>query len=122
MSYDVRFDEEDKIVIVTYIGTVTLEEREKVIMGVSSSYAYLNPLRLLFDTREFVLNLTLDEQKSLGEFVANDTTYARARIAVLHNKINNPNLVVDTYANINGISELAQFSNQRDAIDWLKGV
>lgn len=121
MSYNLEFDEESKIVTVKYIGTVSLDSRLHAVNDVCASYSYLNPLRILIDVIDLDMQLSFEEQKSFGAQLAANKDLMNAKVAVLHNKNNNPNLIVDTIAFINGY-QLVQFDNKKEAQSWLENT
>jgi len=118
MSYEIVFDTESEIVTVKYNGVVTLEERLRAVSDVCDSYTHLIPLRILVDVVDLDMQLSYDEQAYLGAQLAANKDLMNAKIAVLHEKSVNPNLVVDTTAYINGY-QLAQFSRVAEARLWL---
>jgi len=71
------------------------------------------------DVRKLEMNLTIEEQKIWGEHFANHPKLTYARAAVLHEESHNPNLFVDTYAFNQGYL-LAEFSDEKEARNWLK--
>lgn len=122
MSYEVKLNEDDAgIVEFTYNGTVTLEERKKAVDDACTLFTPKRPRLLLVDVRELEMDLTINEQRMFGEYVAANPELIDACVAVLHKNNNNPNLLIDTIAFNNGY-RLAQFNDEKEALDWLKGV
>lgn len=119
MSYDITFDTESEIVTVKYTGAVSLQERLSAVSDVCISYSHLVPLRILVNVIDLDMRLSFDEQAYLGAQLAANKDLRNAKIAVLHDKRSNPNLIVDTTAYINGY-QLVQFYRVEDAWLWLK--
>lgn len=118
MSYTIEFDEGSKVVTVKYTGTVSLDSRLNAVNDVCTSYSHLNPLRILIVVIDVDMQLSFEEQKSFGTQLAANKDLINAKVAVLHPKNNNPNLIVDTVAFINGY-QLVQFDNKKEAQSWL---
>lgn len=114
MSYEVKLNEADGIVDVIYNGTVTLEERKQAVDEGCSLYAHMRPQLILVNARKLEMDLTMEEQQIFGEYLASHPKLAQARVAVLHEESDNPNLFVDHFASINGY-KLAQFINDDEA-------
>jgi len=111
-------DESLNIVNVTYTGTVSLHNRMQAVERVCRNYSHLQPLRILVDVRELVMDLSIEEQQTFGRHLANHPGLANARVAVLHKADFNPNVVIDDSAYNDGYM-LAQFSSLTDAELWL---
>ena len=120
MPYLISFDESLEIVHVIYAGIISLQERFQAVEEVCGSYSELVPLKIIVNVRELKMQLTFEEQQTFGEYLANHPGLANARVAVLHNRDSNPNIVVDSTAFQFGYT-LAQFSHLKDAEDWLLG-
>ena len=118
MAFRIALDDSLEIVNVVYNGTVDLETRKQAVERVCSGYGDLQPLKILVDVRELIMDLTFDEQQAFGEYLANHPGLTDARVAVLHRPEFNPNVVIDSSAYNNGYL-LAQFSSRRDAEMWL---
>ena len=118
MSYEIEFDEESKIVTVKYAGSVSLDSRLSAVNDVTISYSHLKPLRILIDVIELDMQLSFEEQAYFGTHLAANRDLENAKVAVLHSENNNPNLIVDTTAFINGY-QLVPFDNRKDAQSWL---
>jgi len=121
MSAELVFDEENGIVNIVYIGTVTLEERKKLADKTSLLYSRLRPLLILVDVRELVMDLTLGEQKAIAKYMASDLKMGHARVAVLHSEGHNPSFLIDAHVVNSGTKLRAQFDNRVEACEWLKG-
>lgn len=120
MGYEIAFDNKPEIVTVKYSGAVTLDERLSAVNDVCVSYATLNPLRILIEVVGLDMQLTLQEQKYFGAHLAANPGLRNAKVAVLHEKNNNPNIIVDSIAFVGGY-RLAQFENKGEAHLWLAG-
>jgi len=120
MSYVIHKDESLNIVNVTYTGTVNLHDRMQAVERVCRNYSHLRPLKILVDVRELVMELSIEDQQAFGKHLANHPGLTNARVAVLHQRDFNPNVVIDDSAYNNGYV-LAQFSSPTDAELWLSG-
>jgi len=118
MSYVIHMDESLNIVNVTYTGTVSLHDRMQAVERVCRNYNHLQPLKILVDVRELVMDLSIEDQQTFGKHLANHPGLTNARVAVLHKPDFNPNVVIDKSAYKNGYM-LAQFSSGTDAELWL---
>jgi len=121
MSYEIEFDQSLEIVTVKYIGSVSLGDRLKAVSDVCVSYSHLDPLRLLIDVIGLEMDLSHKEQKYFAGHLATNKSLANAKVAVLHEKDNNPNIVIDTLAFNEGY-QLVQFDVKNEALSWLKNV
>lgn len=120
MSYVIHLDGSLNIVNVVYTGTVSLHNRMQAVERVCRNYSHLQPLKILVDVRELVMDLSFEEQQTFGKHLANHPGLASARVAVLHKRDFNPNVVIDDSAYNNGYL-LAQFSSRTNAESWLSG-
>ena len=118
MSYVIHLDESRNIVNVTYTGTVSLHNRMQAVERVCRNYSHLQPLKILVDVRELVMDLSIEEQQTFGKHLANHPGLTNARIAELHKSDFNPNVVIDDTAYSDGYM-LVQFSSLTDAELWL---
>ena len=121
MSYKIEFDEETKVVTVKYTGSVSLDSRLSAVNDVCVSYSYLNPLRILIDVIDLDMQLSFEEQEYFGKHLAANKGLENAKVAVLHEKGRNPNLIVDTTAFVSGY-QLVQFDIRKEALSWLASV
>ena len=120
MSYVIHMDDSLNIVNVTYTGTVSLHDRMQAVERVCRNYSHLQPLKILVDVRELVMDLSSEKQQVFGKHLANHPGLTYARVAVLHKPDFNPNAVIDDSAHNDGYM-LAQFSSRTDAELWLTG-
>jgi hypothetical protein len=118
MSYKIEFEEDSKIVTVKYTGSVSLDTMLSAINDTCSSYSNLNPLRLLIDVIDLDMQLSYEEQTYFGKQLAATKFLEKAKVAVFHKENNNPRLIIDTIAFINGY-HLVQFENKKEAQSWL---
>lgn len=130
MSYSIDFNEVNGVIQVAYAGKVTLAERRQAVEEVCAEYGPRRPLRILVDVSELEMVMSLDEQKSFGEFLASRPELIDARVAVLYGKEHgltpslaqgksqNPNIIVDLVAFNHGY-RLAQFLSLQLAAEWL---
>lgn len=121
MTYIIKFIEPLEIVHVTYSGIVSLNERVKAVESVCNLYSHINPLKILVNVRDLDMQLSMDEQAAFGKYLASHALLSNARVAVLHNRQNNPNILIDVTAFNNGY-KLAQFNNNKDAEGWLSEI
>ncbi|OMH25801.1 hypothetical protein [Motiliproteus sp. MSK22-1] len=120
MAYSVVKDGEG-IISVTYKDKVDLAERYSAVSDACKHIDDIAAVRLLIDVREVVVNMTLNEQKTFGNFLANKYELSEAKVAVLHKSDNNPNQAIDTYAYMQGY-HLVEFTDPGEARLWLKGA
>jgi len=118
MSYSINLNKSLEIVNVIYSGTVSLEMRKQAVEQVCSNYSHLNPLKILVDVRDLVMDLSFEDQQAFGEHLANHPGLTHARVAVLHKHDFNPNVIIDNSAYNEGYI-LSQFSSQNEAELWL---
>ncbi|EDQ01349.1 hypothetical protein [Shewanella benthica] len=119
MSYKIKLIEELWQVHVIYHGIVTLEQRIQAVEDIVLDYAdKLAPLKILVNVCDLQMILTLGEQRSFGEFLANHPRLSNAKVAVVHEPDYNPNLFIDTCAFNNGY-RLAEFNRIKAAELWL---
>jgi len=118
MPYIIESEPRSNIVTVTYSGSVSLDLRLQAVEDVCSNYSDLKPLKILVDVRDLVMDMLFGEQEAFGEYLANHYDLHNARVAVLHKPSFNPNAVIDAKAYSNGY-QLAQFSDRRNAENWL---
>ena len=121
MPFEIDFDETSGVINICYRGEVDLGERQAAVEQICSSHHSGRELRILVDVRNMTLNMTIDEQRRFGEYLADCSELKRAKVAILHNKNHNPNIIVDSCAVVNGL-HLAQFDLSRDALAWLSGA
>ena len=119
MGYEIEFGDESRIVTVKYAGAVSLTERLNAVKDVCISYSHLNPLRILINVTGLNMQLSYEKQKYFSAYLAANKYLENAKVAVLHNKNNNPNIVVDTTAFVTGY-KLAQFDVEKEALSWLR--
>lgn len=121
MSYTIDVDDNKRIVYVSYSATVNLDDRIQTVKNVCSSYADFMPLKILVNVCELEMDLSIQEQNSFGEFLANYPGLTNARVAVLHKSNHNPNLLIDIVAFNNGY-KLAEFNDKKEAETWLAQI
>ncbi len=119
MPYTIEYDAQTAVVAVIYRDDVPLNDRLRAVEEVCSAYSCQKPLRILVNVRELDMQLTYEEQKYFGQYLANHADLRNARVAVLHRAGTNPNWVVDSFAFMNGYL-LAQFDKRSEAELWLK--
>jgi hypothetical protein len=118
MAYKIGVDKSSGIVNVTYSGTVSLDMRKQAVEDVCEIHDPLEPLNILVDVRKLIMDLSLEEQKLFGRYLASREELMDAKVAVLHTNDYNPNLAIDVHA-FNSGYQLAEFSALSQAVDWL---
>ena len=118
MTYKIETKPPSNIVNLTYSGKVDLDMRLRAVEEICNTYRDLNPLRILVDVRELVMDMLFGEQEAFGEYLANHYDLRHARVAVLHIPGFNPNAVIDNCAYNNGF-QMANFSGHDEAEQWL---
>lgn len=118
MNYRLEFSDAEQIISVIYSGAVPLEDRKQAVKDVCSRFHAYKPFKILVDVRELVMDLSLEEQRNFGEYLANHADLGNAKVAVVHDGDINPNLAIDTYAYINGY-RITEFNRISDATTWL---
>ena len=97
-----------------------LDERIRSVNEVCELIKPSDTVRLLIDVRSITMNMSLDDQKYFGRYLAERQELASARIAVLHNPLYNPNIVINTIAYIEGY-RVVGFDRLDEALAWLNG-
>ena len=119
--YTVNYDEALEIVHVIYSGVVSFDQRVQAVEDVCHTYAHIRPLKILVNVRKLEMDLSIQEQQKLGQFLATHQGLSNARVAVLHKQSHNPNLFVDISAfNLGYV--LAEFINAKEAETWLNDI
>lgn len=118
MKYEVTICSTTQIISVIYQGALGLTERKAAVAEVCERFGELAPLKILVNVIQLTMVMSLEEQKELGEFLANHPILSTARVAVLHSSTSNPNIMVDIVAFTNGYL-LAEFISEKEAQDWL---
>jgi len=108
------------ITTVIYSGGVDLNERKMAVEEVCESINPDEPVRLLIDVRNISMNMSEDEQEYFGKYLAAKDKLSKAKVAVVHNPQNNPNMVINTFAYIEGY-QVVGFDKANDATAWLIG-
>lgn len=119
MEYLVQ-ETDPNIITVTYSGNVDLNQRKS---AVSETCRLLNQsdfVGLLVDVTKMSLQMTLDEQKHFAEYLSSKKELAKAKVAILHSPLSNPNSLINAVAYANGFSSV-DFNNKSEAIAWLNG-
>ena len=108
------------ITTVIYSGGVDLNERTMAVEEVCESINLDEPVRLLIDVRNITMNMSEDEQEYFGKYLAAKDKLSKAKVAVVHNPPNDPNMVINTIAFIEGY-QVVGFDKPNDATAWLIG-
>lgn len=120
MSFQVRYNSNNRIVRVCHFGRMALADTLAAAEQVFGNYSHLQPLRVLVDVRKVTNVMTGAEQKRFGRFLAEHPVAEYTRAAVLHNRAFNARAVIDSEAAARGFC-LAQFILEAEAISWLRG-
>lgn len=119
MSFQIRYDKQNRVVSLVLYGEATFDNRVQAARQLVAKYGHLKPLRILADARKVTkLSLTLEEQRRYGSFVASVPELRAARIAVLNNAQLNTTAVMRNQARQDGL-ELFSFLTEAEALQWL---
>jgi len=123
MPYEVKLNEDDGIVEVTYRGTIALEERKKAVDEACALHENTRLYLVLVDVRELVMDENALEQLIFTEYLTSQPQFnaTNAKIAVLHKEKDNPYAFLDNLVQLKGQNR-AEFSDKKEARDWLRGV
>ncbi|WP_043317647.1 hypothetical protein [Microbulbifer sp. HZ11] len=119
MSFQIRYDNQNRVVFLLLYGEATYENRLQAARQLVAKYGHLKPLRILADVRKVVkLSMTLEEQQRYGRFVASVPELRAARIAILNNPSLNTTAVMRNQARQDGL-EFFSFLTEAEALQWL---
>ena len=119
MPYSVQKENSD-IITVCFTGSVELPERKMCVDEVCELVSPSNAVKLLIDVTNITMNMSVEEQAIFGEYLAGKDELNNAKVAVLHNRQNNPNLIINAIAYSKGYATV-DFDFKADAISWLNG-
>jgi len=118
LSFQIRFDPSLRVVRAKFFGPVTLEDKLASARQVAEKYGHLHPLMLIVDVRDADILLSMEERKQFGQYAAHLQGLSHARTAVLHAPHVNANVVIDHWAQSEGM-QLAEFVTEPAALSWL---
>ena len=117
MPYSIQTNDSN-ITTVIFTGSVNLSERIMAVDEVCSLVESSVPVRLLIDVRNIIMNMSTDEQVYFGKYIASREQFAEAKVAVVHNPENSPNILITTTAYLEGY-HVVEFDDLDDAVLWL---
>ena len=120
MSYSIHKDDSG-ITTVVYSGSVDLVERKNTVDEVRGMVEPSLPVRLLIDVRNIIMSMSTKEQVASGKYVASREQFSEAKVAVVHNAGNNPNIMITTTAYLE-VYHVVEFDNPDEARLWLSGA
>ena len=120
MPYSIQIDDSG-ITTVVYSGSVGLGERKNAVDEVCGMVEPSMPVRLLIDVRNIVMSMSTDEQVTFGKYVASREQFSDAKVAVVHEAGNNPNIMITTTAYLEGY-HVVEFDDLNEARLWLSGA
>ena len=118
MGFQVRFNATTRIVSLVFFDQVDLAEKHASARQVAEKYGHLHPLLVLVDVRRAEIIMSIEERQSFGAFVAHLQGVSHGRIAVLHSPGHNPNIVIDSTAQSEGL-DVVEFITEQAALNWL---
>lgn len=119
MPYFIQADSSWGLITVSYKEKVDLAQRISATKDVCRLIENWNSVRILVDVRAIQMEMTLEEQEQFGRYIATRDELEKAKVAVLHKSDYNPNVIIDTFAYLNGYNVVA-FTDDSEAQDWLR--
>ena len=119
MTYSIQKDDSN-IITVTYTGSVNLSERKTAVDETCKLITPSVPVKLLIDVRNINNNMSLDEQEYFATYLASKKELVNAKVATLHNPLNEQNKIINAFAYLEGY-QVVDFYRIHEAISWLKG-
>ncbi|WP_323846877.1 hypothetical protein [Microbulbifer magnicolonia] len=121
MNFHITYRPVAGIAQVLFYGSVGLEERMEAAAMLVEKFGHRRPLRVLVDLRYARSEITLDEQRQFGRFLAEHPVLGRAHIAVLHCRQRYTSLIISSEAKSRGHSS-REFFVEAEAEAWLLQV
>lgn len=119
MSFQIRYDNQKRVVLLLLYGEATYENRVEAARQLVAKHGHRKPLRILADVRRVTkISMTLEEQQRYGSFVASVPALRAARIAVLNKPSLNTTAVMRNQARQDGL-EFFSFLTEAEAMNWL---
>ena len=119
MAYLIQ-KEDSEIITVCYAGEVKLQERKIAVDEVCALVNPSNAIKLLIDVTNIRVNMPESDQKIFAGYLSEKNELKNAKVAVLHNPQNNPNIIIGAVAYAKGYFTV-NFDNKTNAISWLTG-
>jgi hypothetical protein len=119
MGYEIKIDSKTNVVLVKYVGQVSLSDRLEAVKSVCELQGTGSKKKLLIDVTEAENIMTDDEQERFGEYLAKKKELKDAKVAVVTtNSSNHPNTIINASAYMNGYT-LGCFISREKASSWL---
>lgn len=119
MSFQIRYDSQNRIVNMLLYGEATYENRIEAVRQLVAKYGHLNPLRVLADVRGVTkMSMTVAEQQRYGAYLGQLSALNGARIAILNRAELNTTAVMRNHAGKSGLV-LHSFLTEAAARQWL---
>lgn len=119
MSFQIRYDSQNRLVKILLYGEATYENRMEAVRQVVAKYGHLKPLRVLADVRRVSkMSMTHHEQQRYGAYLGQLESLKAARIAILNKAQLNTTAVMRNHARVGGL-ELHSFLTEAAAMSWL---
>ena len=119
MPYFINKHEVNRITV-RFDGVVNLAERKNAVDEVCELVNPDVPVSLLVDVRNIIMDMTRDEQKYFGKYLAAKEELADAKVALVHVPHDNPNKLINAVAYSEGY-QVVDFDNLHHANEWLSG-
>ncbi|WP_160154428.1 hypothetical protein [Microbulbifer sp. ALW1] len=119
MSFQIRYDNQSRVVTMLLYGEATYENRMEAVRQLVAKYGHFKPLRVLADVRRVTkMSMTLEEQQRYGAYIGQLPALQGARIAMLNRAQLNTTAVMRNHARVGGL-ELFSFLTEAAAMSWL---
>ncbi|GAB2521415.1 hypothetical protein [Microbulbifer agarilyticus] len=118
MGFQVRYNTATRVVNIGFFDRVDGAEKHAAVRQVAEKYGHLHPLLVLADVRRADIQMTLEERRALGSYIAHLPGISEGRFAVLHAPEYNANVVIDSAARKEGLA-LMEFVTEQAAEHWL---
>lgn len=119
MSFRIRYDSQQRVVLMLFFGEATFENRVEAVRQLVALYGHLKPLRVFADVRRVTrMSMSHEEQQLFGRFLAQIPALTGGRIAILNRAEWNTSAVMRTTAQEDGL-ELYSFLTEASAMKWL---
>ena len=122
MSYQLNYESESKMIILTYTGEVRLEDRMQAALELISLVKEKQPhsVNLLVDSRKIKNKLSPAEEENFGKYIAsNEVLKSIKKIALVHADSNHISFV-QCYAYADGLN-IVSFASFYEAKSWING-
>ncbi|MBA6262729.1 MAG: hypothetical protein V7780_10895 [Colwellia sp.] len=119
MSHKIEIIENHEIIIVTYEGIMTLEERLSSVHELCCNFNIFKRFKLLIDVRSIKQEMTNIEQEIFGKYIATKEEFNMASVAVLDNIEKPTDQIVTKEAAEMGY-QIQKFNSEKEALAWLE--